>query len=157
MSSNQNHFDLVIVGSGPGGYVGAIRASQLGMKTAIVEKDKLGGICLNWGCIPTKALLKNAELYRMFQKSEEFGIQYDNLRVDFAKIIQRSRDVSDKISRGVGFLMKKNKVSVFEGTGKFTAGDTVEVSGVDGKLKNTLTASRILIATGAHPRALPGD
>ncbi len=156
MSNDQNHFDLVIIGSGPGGYVGAIRAAQLGMKTAIVEKDKLGGICLNWGCIPTKALLKNAEIYKLFQKSEEFGISYDNLRFDFSKIIRRSREVSDKISRGVGFLMKKNKVTVFSGTGKLTSRDRVEIFGPDQKLKDTLTASRIMIATGARPRTLPG-
>ena len=156
MSNDQNHFDLVIIGSGPGGYVGAIRAAQLGMKTAIVEKDKLGGICLNWGCIPTKALLKNAEIYKLFQKSEEFGISYDNLRFDFSKIIKRSREVSDKISRGVGFLMKKNKVTIFNGTGKLTAHDHVEVFGPDQTLKDTLTASRIMIATGARPRTLPG-
>lgn len=156
MSNDQNHFDLVIVGSGPGGYVGAIRAAQLGMKTAIVEKDKLGGVCLNWGCIPTKALLKNAEIYKLFQKSEEFGISYDNLRFDFSKIIRRSREVSDKISRGVGFLMKKNKVTVFNGTGKLTSRDRVEIFDPDQKLKDTLTASRIMIATGARPRTLPG-
>ena len=131
MSNDQNHFDLVIIGSGPGGYVGAIRAAQLGMKTAIVEKDKLGGICLNWGCIPTKALLKNAEIYKLFQKSEEFGISYDNLRFDFSKIVQRSREVSDKISRGVGFLMKKNKVTVFNGTGKLISRDRIEIFGPD--------------------------
>jgi dihydrolipoamide dehydrogenase len=156
VSNDQNHFDLVIIGSGPGGYVGAIRAAQLGMKTAIVEKDKLGGICLNWGCIPTKALLKNAEIYKLFQKSEEFGISCDNLRFDFSKIIKRSREVSDKISRGVGFLMKKNKVTIFNGTGKLTAHDQVEVFGPDQTHKDTLTASRIMIATGARPRTLPG-
>jgi dihydrolipoamide dehydrogenase len=156
VSNDQNHFDLVIIGSGPGGYIGAIRASQLGLKTAIVEKDKLGGICLNWGCIPTKALLKNAEIYRLFQKSEEFGISYDNLRFDFSKIIRRSRDVSDKLSKGVGFLMKKNKITVFNGTGKLTSRDSVEVFGPDLKLKDTLRASRIMIATGARPRTLPG-
>ena len=147
---------MVVIGSGPGGYVAAIRASQLGMKTAVIEKDKLGGICLNWGCIPTKALLKNAEIYKLFLKSEEFGISYDNLRFDFPKIIQRSRDVSDKISKGVGFLMKKNKVTVFNGTGRLVSREKVEVLDKDQKLMNTLTASRILIATGARPRTLPG-
>ena len=156
MSNDQNHYDMVVIGSGPGGYVAAIRASQLGMKTAVIEKDKLGGICLNWGCIPTKALLKNAEIYKLFLKSEEFGISYDNLRFDFPKIIQRSRDVSDKISKGVGFLMKKNKVTVFNGTGRLVSREKVEVLDKDQKLTNTLTASWILIATGARPRTLPG-
>ena len=156
MSDTQSNFDLVVIGSGPGGYVAAIRASQLGMKTAIVERDRLGGICLNWGCIPTKALLKNAELYRMFKKSEEFGISHDNLRFDFPKIIDRSRAVADKSEKGVGFLMKKNNVTVFSGTARLTDANSVEIIDDSGTVKDRARANRIVIATGARARSLPG-
>ena len=156
MTDNKNHFDLIVIGSGPGGYVGAIRASQLGQKAAIVERDRLGGVCLNWGCIPTKALLKNAEIYRLFKKSDEFGISHDNLRFDFPKIVDRSRAVADKSAKGVSFLMKKNNVAVFSGTGKLADKNRVEVYDADHKPKDTLTASRVLIATGARAKALPG-
>jgi dihydrolipoamide dehydrogenase len=154
--NNTNQFDLIVVGSGPGGYTGAIRASQLGMRTAIVERDRLGGICLNWGCIPTKALLKNAEIYKLFKKSEEFGISHDNLRFDFLKIIQRSRSAADKSEKGVAFLMKKNKIATFSGAGRLAGNGTIEVLSADQKVKEKLTAKRILIATGARARALPG-
>ncbi len=156
MTDNKNHFDLIVIGSGPGGYVGAIRASQLGQKAAIVERDRLGGVCLNWGCIPTKALLKNAEIYRLFKKSDEFGISHDNLHFDFSKIVDRSRAVADKSAKGVSFLMKKNNVAVFSGTGKLADKNRVEVYDADHKPKDTLTASRVLIATGARAKALPG-
>lgn len=156
MSTDKKNFDLIVIGSGPGGYVAAIRASQLGMRTAIVERDRLGGVCLNWGCIPTKALLKNAELYRLFKKSEEFGISHENLRFDFPKIVERSRAVADKSAKGVTFLMKKNNIAVFSGTGKLAGKSTVEVYDADEKIKETLTASRVMIATGARAKALPG-
>jgi dihydrolipoamide dehydrogenase len=156
VSNDKNSFDLIVIGSGPGGYVAAIRASQLGMKTAIVERDRLGGVCLNWGCIPTKALLKNAEIYRLFQKSEEFGISHDNLRFDFPKIVERSRAVADKSAKGVAFLMKKNNITVFTGSGKLAGKNSIGVYDGDQKLKETLTASRIMIATGARAKSLPG-
>jgi len=153
---NTNAFDLIVIGSGPGGYTAAVRASQLGMKTALVERDRLGGICLNWGCIPTKALLKNAEMLNLFRKSEEFGISHDNLRFDFSKIIQRSRGVADKSEKGVAFLMKKNNVTTFMGSAKLAGKGVVEVYDASQKLKETISASRILLATGARARALPG-
>jgi len=153
---NTNAFDLIVIGSGPGGYTAAVRASQLGMKTALVERDRLGGICLNWGCIPTKALLKNAEMLNLFRKSEEFGISHDNLRFDFSKIIQRSRGVADKSEKGVAFLMKKNNVTTFMGSAKLAGKGVVEVYDASQKLKETISALRILLATGARARALPG-
>jgi dihydrolipoamide dehydrogenase len=153
---NTNAFDLIVIGSGPGGYTAAVRASQLGMKTALVERDRLGGICLNWGCIPTKALLKNAEMLNLFRKSEEFGISHDNLRFDFSKIIQRSRGVADKSEKGVAFLMKKNNVATFMGPAKLAGKGAVEIYDANQKLKETISASRILVATGARARALPG-
>ena len=153
---NTSAFDLIVIGSGPGGYTAAVRASQLGMKTALVERDRLGGICLNWGCIPTKALLKNAEMLNLFRKSEEFGISHDNLRFDFSKIIQRSRGVADKSEKGVAFLMKKNSVATFMGSAKLAGKGVVEIYDADQKLKETISAARILLATGARARALPG-
>jgi len=153
---NTSAFDLIVVGSGPGGYTAAVRASQLGMKTALVERDRLGGICLNWGCIPTKALLKNAEMLNLFRKSEEFGISHDNLRFDFSKIIQRSRGVADKSEKGVAFLMKKNNVATFMGSAKLAGKGVVEIFDANQRLAETISASRILLATGARARALPG-
>ena len=144
-------YDVVILGGGPGGYVAAIRAAQLGLKTALVEKDNLGGICLNWGCIPTKALLKNAEHARIARhEGAEWGIHYDNLRFDFSRVIQRSRDISSRIVKGVEFLMKKNKIDVCNGTGRITAKDTLSYG--DGELK----FKHLIVATGGRPRALPG-
>lgn len=153
---NTSMFDLIVIGSGPGGYTAAVRASQLGMKTALVERDRLGGICLNWGCIPTKALLKNAEMLNLFRKSEEFGISHDNLRFDFSKIIQRSRGVADKSEKGVAFLMKKNNVTTFTGSAKLAGNGAVEIYDSSQKVKETVSAARILLATGARARALPG-
>src|SRR5882724_9962158 len=111
-------YDVVVIGSGPGGYVAAIRCAQLGLETACIERESLGRICLNWGCIPTKALLKTAEVLEHAQRAKEFGILVDNVRVDFAAVIKRSRDISDKISKGVGFLFKKNKIDTILGTAK---------------------------------------
>ncbi|MEE8104521.1 MAG: dihydrolipoyl dehydrogenase [Planctomycetota bacterium] len=150
-------YDVVILGSGPGGYVAAIRAAQLGLKTAVVERDNLGGICLNWGCIPTKALLKNAEHARIARtEGADWGIIYDNLRFDFTRVIKRSRDVSARIVKGVEFLMKKNKVDVHRGTGRLTGKNTIAVSDENGKATGEVKYKNLIVATGARPRQLPG-
>lgn len=149
-------FDLAVIGSGPGGYVAAIRAAQLGMKTAIVEREALGGICLNWGCIPTKALLRSADLMNLMRRAGEFGLKAGETGVDFPAVIKRSRQVADRLSKGVGFLMKKNKIEVFTGTGRFKDSKTVTVFDAGGKETASLKAQRLLIATGARPRNLPG-
>ena len=147
-------FDLIIVGSGPGGYVTAIRASQLGLKTAIVEKESLGGICLNWGCIPTKALLKSAQVFEYLKNAKDYGINVDSVNKDFNLVISRSRKVADTMSKGVKFLMKKNKITVFKGFGKLFEKNTVKV--VDENKKETVLHSKnIIIATGARSRELP--
>ncbi len=148
-------YDIIVVGSGPGGYVTAIRASQLGLKTAVVEKESLGGVCLNWGCIPTKALLKSANVFDYLNHAEDYGITVKEAKADFGKIIKRSRDVADGMSKGVQFLMKKNKIDVINGTGKVIAGKKVEVTDANGK-KETYAASKgVIIATGARSRQLP--
>ncbi|RYM30778.1 dihydrolipoyl dehydrogenase [Brumimicrobium glaciale] len=148
-------YDIIVVGSGPGGYVTAIRASQLGLKTAIVEKESLGGVCLNWGCIPTKALLKSANVFDYLNHAEDYGITVKDAKADFGKIIKRSRDVADGMSKGVQFLLKKNKIDVLMGTGKLLSGKKVEVTDADGK-KETYAASKgLIIATGARSRQLP--
>ena len=147
-------YDLIVIGSGPGGYVAAIRASQLGLKTAIVEKESLGGICLNWGCIPTKALLKSAQVFEYLNHSADYGIKVAGGEVDFESVIKRSRGVADGMSKGVQFLMKKNKIEVLMGTGKLKTKGTVEVKGNDGAAK-TYTAKHIIIATGGRSRELP--
>ena len=147
-------YDLIVIGSGPGGYVAAIRASQLGMKTAIVERESLGGICLNWGCIPTKALLKSAQVFEYLNHSADYGIKVSGGEVDFESVIKRSRRVADGMSKGVQFLMKKNKIDVLMGFGKLKAKGTVEVKGNDGVTK-TYTAKSVIIATGGRSRELP--
>jgi dihydrolipoamide dehydrogenase len=148
-------YDVIVLGGGPGGYPAAIRAAQLGKKVACIERDRLGGICLNWGCIPTKALLKNAEIYHTMQLApEEWGIAYDNLRVDFTKVIKRSRDVSDRVVKGVEFLFRKNKIESIKGFGALTGKNSIEVTDPEGK-KRTVTAKNIVIATGARARQLP--
>ncbi|PWH87166.1 dihydrolipoyl dehydrogenase [Brumimicrobium oceani] len=148
-------YDIIVVGSGPGGYVTAIRASQLGLKTAVVEKESLGGVCLNWGCIPTKALLKSANVFDYLNHSEDYGITVKDAKADFGKIIKRSRDVADGMSKGVQFLMKKNKIDVINGTGKVIAGKKVEVTDADSKKETYAAAKGIIIATGARSRQLP--
>jgi dihydrolipoamide dehydrogenase len=149
------NFDVCVIGSGPGGYVAAIRASQLGFKTAIIEKRDLGGVCLNIGCIPTKALLKSAETYDTLKHAGDYGLIVDKIGVDFSKIIQRSRGVADKMSKGVQFLMKANKVEVFKGHGQFASANEVQVMDASGKEVERIQAKHIIIATGARSRELP--
>ena len=147
------NYDVIILGSGPGGYVTAIRASQLGLKVAVVEKENLGGICLNWGCIPTKALLKSAQVFEYINHAEDFGITVKDVNADFSNIIKRSRDVADGMSNGIAYLLKKNKVEVINGYGKIKKGNKVSVT-VDGKSTDYST-KHIIIATGARSRELP--
>ena len=147
-------YDLIVVGSGPGGYVAAIRASQLGYKTAIVEKESLGGICLNWGCIPTKALLKSASVFENFTHAADYGIIATDFKPDFGAMIKRSRGVADKMSKGIQFLMKKNKIDVLMGMGKLNAKKEVEVTGTDGVV-TVHQARHVILATGARSRQLP--
>lgn len=165
------HYDLIVIGGGPGGYVGAIRAAQLGLKTACIERDKLGGVCLNWGCIPSKALLHNAELYReAITNGKEWGFNVEKVSVDWPRVIGRSREITTKLSNGVAFLFKKNKITHYEGHAKIVSGKSahqpcrVEVStplgdyyhGSGGDVKHTLTADNVLIVTGAAPKELIG-
>jgi dihydrolipoamide dehydrogenase len=146
-------YDVVVIGSGPGGYVAAIRASQLGLKTAIIEKESLGGICLNWGCIPTKALLKSAQVYEYIKHAADFGIQASGQH-DFGAVVKRSRGVADKMSKGVQFLMRKNKIDVIMGFGKIVGKGKIEVTGADNG-KQSVEAKHIIIATGGRSRQLP--
>ncbi len=150
-----NEFDVIVIGAGPGGYVCAIRAAQLGKKVAIVEKQFLGGVCLNWGCIPTKTLLSNAALaHTLRERAREFGISFDNLKLDYSAAVKRSRTVSDRLVKGVGFLMKKNNITVFMGAAKLSSKNTVAVTTTDGK-SETLKAKDIVLATGSHFASLP--
>jgi dihydrolipoamide dehydrogenase len=149
-------FDVVIIGAGPGGYVAAIRAAQLGLSVAIVDKEWLGGVCLNIGCIPSKALLKNAEVaHTLRERGKDFGFTFDNLKLDYAAAVKRSRQVSDRLTRGVGFLMKKYNIPVVMGTAKITSTTTVNVITADGTARE-LSAGNIIIATGSHPAVFPG-
>jgi dihydrolipoamide dehydrogenase len=148
------NYDLIVIGSGPGGYVAAIRASQLGMKTAVIEKAELGGICLNWGCIPTKALLKSAQVYEYLLHAQDYGMKATGIEADFQAVIKRSRGVADAMSKGVQFLMKKNKIDIISGFAKIKQGKKVEVKDADGKV-NSYDAKNIIIATGARSRELP--
>lgn len=157
--SEIKQFDVVVIGGGPGGYVAAIRAAQLGFKTAVVEKEHMGGICLNWGCIPTKALLRTSELFHTMQHAEQFGITAKDIKFDFSKIIQRSRDVSKKLTAGVQYLMKKNKIEVIMGYGKLNGAGKVSVresADRDSKKLADIEARHIIFATGARARTLPG-
>ncbi|HET7119524.1 MAG TPA: FAD-dependent oxidoreductase, partial [Hanamia sp.] len=147
-------YDVIVLGSGPGGYPAAIRASQLGKKVAIVERENLGGICLNWGCIPTKALLKSAQVMEYAKHSADYGIEVNDPKPNFGNVIKRSRGVADKMNKGVAFLMKKNKIDVVLGNGKLISPTKLEVTAADGK-KQTLEAKNIIIATGARARELP--
>lgn len=148
------NYDLIVIGSGPGGYVAAIRGAQLGMSVAVVERAELGGICLNWGCIPTKSLLKSAQVLEYAQHAEAYGVKVGSVEPDFDAIISRSRGVADKMSKGIQYLFKKNNIAVIEGFGKLTADKKVEVTAANGE-KNIYEAQHILLATGAHSRELP--
>lgn len=148
------NYDIIVIGAGPGGYVAAIRASQLGFKTAVVEREALGGICLNWGCIPTKALLKSAQVFEYLKHADEYGIKVQGGEADFGAIIKRSRGVAEGMSKGIQFLMKKNKVDVIMGTAKIKKGGKVEVKAADGSVKE-YTAKHTILATGARSRELP--
>ncbi|MCA9872143.1 MAG: dihydrolipoyl dehydrogenase [Anaerolineales bacterium] len=151
-----NQYDVVVLGAGPGGYVAAIRAAQLGLKTAVIEKKYWGGVCLNIGCIPSKSLLKNAEVAHTLQhRAKEFGFSFENLSLDYNVAYKRSREVSNRLVRGVQFLMKKNKIDVYDGVGKLTGRESIHVALNDGG-ETTLAARNIIIATGARPRQLPG-
>jgi len=149
-------FDIVVVGAGPGGYVAAIRAAQLGMKTAIVEREHLGGICLNWGCIPTKALLRSSEIWHMLHRLDEFGFSAKDISFDLKKVVDRSRTVAGRLANGVGYLMKKHKVTVFDGAAKLKGKGQIAITGKDGKALPDISAKHIIIATGARARTLPG-
>jgi dihydrolipoamide dehydrogenase len=149
-------YQIAVLGGGPGGYVAAIKAAQLGSKTIIIEKDNLGGICLNWGCIPTKSLLKNAEIFDLMKNhSADFGIKVQGLEFDFSRIIKRSRDISDRIVKNVGFLIKKNKIEVINGFGKLVSSNKIDIFDRDDKNISSLTTDNIIIATGAKPKDIP--
>ncbi len=147
-------FDLIILGSGPGGYVTAIRGSQLGLKTAIVEKESLGGVCLNWGCIPTKALLKSAQVFEYIKHAADYGINITDADKDFNKVIKRSRKIAETMSKGVNFLMKKNKITVFNGFGKLNSNNKIKIMNENNE-ENIISSDKIIIATGARSRELP--
>ncbi len=149
-------FDVVVIGGGPGGYVAAIRAAQLGFSVACVEAKHLGGICLNWGCIPTKSLLRNAEIWETLQHADDYGISFDNLSFDFAKIIGRSRGIADKMSKGVAFLFKKYNVTHIPAWGKLLGGTKVGTFDKEGKKLDEIDAKHVIVATGARPRSIPG-
>ena len=148
------NYDVIVIGSGPGGYVTAIRASQLGLKTAVVERSELGGICLNWGCIPTKALLKSANVFEYIQHAEDYGIKVKGAEADFSAMVKRSRTVADGMSKGIQFLMKKNKIDILTGSGKIKVGKKVDVTDTEGKVTE-YSAENIILATGARSRELP--
>ncbi len=148
------NYDLIVLGSGPGGYVAAIRASQLGLKAAVVERESLGGICLNWGCIPTKALLKSANVFEYMQHAEDYGLKVEKATHDFGAVVSRSRSTADKMSKGVQFLLKKNKIDVLMGNGVLKPGKKIEVTDADGK-KTEYSAKNIILATGGRSRELP--
>ncbi|MDZ7377383.1 MAG: dihydrolipoyl dehydrogenase [candidate division KSB1 bacterium] len=151
-----NNFDLAILGSGPGGYVAAVRAAQLGMKVAVVERDQLGGVCLNWGCIPTKALLKSADIYATLRHSGDFGITASEVGFDFQSVIKRSRQIADRMAKGVQYLFKQNNIAPFFGFGRIVDNRRIAVVDESGKIMEELITERIIIATGARPRTIPG-
>ncbi|NIR49350.1 dihydrolipoyl dehydrogenase [candidate division KSB1 bacterium] len=155
MAQSNETYDLAVIGGGPGGYVAAIRAAQLGMKSAVIEKERVGGLCLNWGCIPSKALLRSAEVYHLIQNADDFGIKVGDLKFDSKKIIKRSRAAADKLSRGVEYLLKKNKVTHISGTARVAKKGVIEVS-KNGKDDSKVNAKNIVIATGGYTRSLPG-
>src|SRR3989339_227365 len=149
-------YDIAVLGGGPGGYVAAIRAAQLGFKTVIIDKENLGGICLNWGCIPTKSLLKNAEIFDLMKNhSNDFGISVQGLSFDFNKIIKRSRDISDRITKNVELLIKKNKIDCIRGYGKLISKNQIDIFDNDGKKIESISSDKIIIATGSKPKSFP--
>ncbi len=148
--TSQFDYDVLVLGGGPGGYVAAIRSAQLGLKTAVIEKENLGGVCLNWGCIPTKALIRNADIVHLLGQGKTFGFKFDNLELDYRVAVKRSRQVSSRLVKGVGFLMKKNKITVIKGEGRLTGPHALAVEG------KQITAANIILATGARPALLPG-
>ncbi len=150
-----DQYDVAIIGGGPGGYVAAIRAAQLGLKTAVIEREHMGGICLNWGCIPTKALLRSSEIHHLLHNLGDYGFSVKDIKVDFKKVIERSRNVSSQLTKGIGMLMKKNKVTVIDGHGKLAGKGKIAVE-KDGKKVQDISARHIILATGARARALPG-
>ncbi len=153
----QYEYDVVVIGGGPGGYTAAIRAAQLGLKTAIVESSRLGGICLNWGCIPSKSLLRTAEIMHLLKKTKEFGITVENIQFDFEKVIKRSRDIADKSEKGVQYLLKKNKINYIVGFGKIkkTGGQTIIEVHKDGRITEEITAKHTILATGSKAKSFP--
>lgn len=151
----ENKFDILVIGAGPGGYVAAIRASQLGFKVAVVEKNELGGVCLNWGCIPTKALLKSAQVYNYTKHLADYGLEGEQASFDIAKVVERERGVSAQMSKGIEFLFKKNKITTIKGVAKIIAPDCVEVTPLDGGEVYNVEAKHIIVATGARPNSLP--
>jgi dihydrolipoamide dehydrogenase len=153
---SDTRYDLAVIGAGPGGYVAAIRAAQLGMKTAIIEREHLGGICLNWGCIPTKALLRTSELYTAMRRAGEFGLAADNVRFDLTRVVARSRKVAERLSNGVAYLMRKNKIAVIDGTARLKGQGLIGITGKGGEALPDIEAKHIIIATGARARTLPG-
>ncbi len=155
MAAKTEQFDLAVIGGGPGGYVAAIRAAQLGLKSCVIERDKLGGLCLNWGCIPSKALLKSAEVYRLVQEADSYGISTGEVKFDAKKIVQRSRAAAEQLSKGIAFLLKKNKVAHIAGTGVIKGKGIVEIFTKD-KAELTVNAKHIVVATGGFTRSLPG-
>ncbi len=152
----ETSYDLAVIGAGPGGYVAAIRAAQLGMKAAVIEREHLGGICLNWGCIPTKALLRTSEIYRLLHHLDEFGLSAKDPQFDLARVVERSRKVAAKLAGGVGYLLKKNKVTVIDGEATLKAQGVVSVAGRNGKAGGEIRAKHIIIASGARAKTLPG-
>jgi dihydrolipoamide dehydrogenase len=156
MAAQEQGFQVIVIGGGPGGYVAAIRAAQLGRKVAIVERDRLGGVCLNWGCIPTKALLRNAEVLSLVQRGEEFGLQIQGLTADYRKAQARSRQVADRLTRGIAYLMRKNQISVVAGVARLRTATQVEVQPTDGGIAQELEAEHLILATGSRERLLPG-
>ncbi|MDE2483986.1 MAG: dihydrolipoyl dehydrogenase [candidate division NC10 bacterium] len=155
MGRDERTFDLAVVGAGPGGYVASVRAAQLGMRVALVERDRLGGVCLNWGCIPTKALLQSSQVLSLMRRAGEFGIHANDLRADFSAAVKRSREKAERLSKGIEYLMRKNKVVVFSGEARLTSAKELEMTGGDGKTSGTIRAERILLATGSRSRLLP--
>ena len=153
---SETRFDLAVIGAGPGGYVAAIRAAQLGLNTAIVERDHYGGICLNWGCIPTKALLRTSELYHTMKRAAEFGLAADNVRFDLPRVVERSRKVAERLSDGVAYLMRKNKITVIDATARLKGAGRIAVASKSVQALPDIDAKHIIIATGARARALPG-